>query len=564
MTNLLKSLAYQIALQDPLFWQLAVRCLGHVESMATPRQIWQNLFIKYFILSDCPASTRIILDGLDEASDKTLETLFRLLEDIPEIYCSSYRLTVALFCRPEVSAHFGQKLRRTLTILEIGDKNSSDISMYTNRHIPSILVVREAKRTKSKAAAIRLAQDIRRRILERADGIFFKVVLIMQQVSKKVSVSEVLKAIEEIPRMLETMIYQAFERLTLSEDVQTDDLNELLRWVCFAKRPLFLSELYPILTIHKGQPYDALESSLRGKFSTLFKLHGDESLTFTEDEVDDSDELNIDDLLIDDVEEAEGNDEDQCLVASETRESQIYAEDFNEETRKRFQNTDIRFSHASIRDCLLKQHSNKDERPNLPSGLSMDPVYSELHMATICAKRISQGAEIQDFDFINYAAGYVLEHLTAVEYQDDVDTRRLVIRLICDLFFKQAHLENVIRGLHLSRRKVLNIFFVKPRLSSLLVQRWLRNASKEDCSPEEWDWICESVQSEEAFYRPLALEASRIWLIKSEKSDEDCVTPHFHLFLIWIVHGLLETVSRSSVYKYGLDRLHSSPMVLLL
>jgi hypothetical protein len=65
-SNLLKSLAYQIAIQDPLFWQHAVRCSQEVESTATPRQIWQNFFINYFLLSDLPACTRIILDSLDE------------------------------------------------------------------------------------------------------------------------------------------------------------------------------------------------------------------------------------------------------------------------------------------------------------------------------------------------------------------------------------------------------------------------------------------------------------------------------------------------------------------
>ena len=101
-----------------------------------------------------------------------------------------------------------------------------------------VLVVRQTMRIKSKKSASKLARDIRDKIMAKADGMFFKVVLIMNQLYDKERISSVFEAIEDAPLQLEAMIEHVFERLTLNEDVDKEDLNEILVWVAYSKTPL--------------------------------------------------------------------------------------------------------------------------------------------------------------------------------------------------------------------------------------------------------------------------------------------------------------------------------------
>jgi hypothetical protein len=91
--------------------------------------------------------------------------------------------------------------------------------------------------------------------MAKADGTFFKVVLIMDQIYEKERVSSVFEAIEEVPPQLEAMIAHVFEKLTVNEDVDKSDLNELLLWVSFAKRELRVLELYAVIKVRTGQAY---------------------------------------------------------------------------------------------------------------------------------------------------------------------------------------------------------------------------------------------------------------------------------------------------------------------
>src|SRR5947207_4229712 len=101
-----------------------------------------------------------------------------------------------------------------------------------------VLVVRQTMRIKSKKSASKLARYISDKIMAKADGMFFKVVLIMNQLYDKERISSVFEAIEDAPLQLEAMIEHVFERLTLNEDVDKEDLNEILVWVAYSKTPL--------------------------------------------------------------------------------------------------------------------------------------------------------------------------------------------------------------------------------------------------------------------------------------------------------------------------------------
>jgi len=81
----------------------------------------------------------------------------------------------------------------------------------------------------------RLAREIRDKVMAKADGNVFKVVLIMNQLYDKERTSYCVPIYrKDAPPHLEAMIGHVFERLTLNEDVNKENLNEILRWVAFS------------------------------------------------------------------------------------------------------------------------------------------------------------------------------------------------------------------------------------------------------------------------------------------------------------------------------------------
>jgi DNA replication protein DnaC len=82
LENLLKTVAFQIAQADTIFRSHAVGVLNNAENIATPRQMWQSLFISFFVDRSLPNSAMVVLDGLDEMEGSSRCELFRLLDEL--------------------------------------------------------------------------------------------------------------------------------------------------------------------------------------------------------------------------------------------------------------------------------------------------------------------------------------------------------------------------------------------------------------------------------------------------------------------------------------------------
>src|SRR5436190_13257638 len=100
LSNIFKSLAYQLAQVDSVFRNFVVGAISKPDTTATPRKLWQNLFLDFYRASrKLPNAAMIVLDGLDEALKKTLTELFATLE-VPE-EAANLRISWAFISRPE-------------------------------------------------------------------------------------------------------------------------------------------------------------------------------------------------------------------------------------------------------------------------------------------------------------------------------------------------------------------------------------------------------------------------------------------------------------------------------
>ncbi|KAK3311713.1 uncharacterized protein B0T15DRAFT_83503 [Chaetomium strumarium] len=561
LANMLKSLAYQISQSDSAFRSHAIQVLSKPESVVTPRMLWAHLFLNFFQSSKAQSSALIILDGLDEAPRKTQRDIFALLASIhpPVGQTAYYRLQVALFARPEVSEHFPVGFGHGIATIEISNKNEGDIAAYVKEHAMRILVVRQTLRQQTKKAAAQLARDIRACVLSKADGMFFKVALIMDRLANKETRAALFAAIDASPPGLDAMLSHIFARLLVAdEDVDVDDFREILLWMSFAKRPLYLAELYGIVRERTGRPPDALEARMRGRFATLFKVgsaSGSEKWhqgAFAA--LDDNEEFDIDDAEFDsdndDSSNIDGQDQDSLgVIASHGHEhnggrnrSRARVGDMgtlNRETMERFWAVDVRFAHSSIRDFVVSNSATG-------IGVYINPRAADAGIALQCINLILHTPNPEEMvdscSPLWYATTYFADHLLSVDL--DIAPQRQeqeFVTTLCKLFFNDGNLLRLIDKLYYcSYAKALHQFFVDPSFLTAIQTRFLARARKEWYTPAEWSWIQTCLSKRVEFLRPLARQAARMWLTRTGHDDVAYLwAERRQLFHVWIVHCFL-------------------------
>ncbi|KAJ4301622.1 hypothetical protein N0V90_003715 [Kalmusia sp. IMI 367209] len=576
--DLLKTLAYQIAQNDKIFRVFAANVLSKPDSVATPRLLWKNLFLNFY-KQDRSLSNEvvIVLDGLDEAPRSLLKELFSLLEDMSGQNLEG-RLSFALFSRPELSEFLEPKFSRIMVKVEVGNRNEGDIAQYIKKRLSDILVVKQTKQLRDKKAAAKLARAIREKVLDKADGMFFKVVLIMDQIQDKERKHVVFEAIEEAPPQLDAMIAHVFEKLTLNEDVDKGDLNELLLWVAFAKSEITINQLYAIMKVRTGEAYDALEARLRGKFASIFKLSGSSKLkdpggsqsdsiadlkvTEKVDEIEDDDDFDID--QISDEEAGDDGADDRSERGFDEKLETI--QEISKDTLKRWRETRVRFTHASIRDFLVQSRIFNLDAHTGSVPVYIDPRLADLHMADICMKRIIEFGtnyidRVEKPDFIGYSCRAWIEHLKSADKLGLTGSEKVeVVKTFVNLFTDPVALNGLVRGMGNYHYYGTMLHFIKnPTFASMIRNHWFTVANQEDYSSEQWEWIQKSKESNKELFRPLAKTAARLWLERSGPDDllfESQHSVRFFLWILWAWIGLDDTGSRG-VESLNLSRLFS-------
>ena len=519
LNDILKRIAFQIALVDPVFWKHALRACSIAGSLYTVKDTWKKLFLDFFGSEhDMVNSAFVVIDGVDEATQESLEQLFEILEDlIPDPLSSRKpRLTIAVFGRREITAHMSYKLQRSMPEIEIGHNNVGDITKYIKRHVIDVQIVRQARRIRSEKAAAVLMRDILQRVLGKADGMFFKVVLIMKEIRDKESKPKVFEAIQEAPPMLNTMIQRIFERLAQDPNVNKDYLKEILLWVAFSKRPVNMGELYVICELRTGVANEVLEDRLRKKCASIFKLTGPpqpEEPEMVADEAWDSD------AEVDDDEQKGSLDSGFSLsVGEDVVTVEFEAEDrMNSETVARFRKTSVQFAHASIRDFLVKSEMPLLER----IGVNINPSTAELHILLMCLDILTKDdvlAENQSSTEIltieDYAVEFFLDHFLALDYASLGQTDfQALIKALYNLFHDSARVGQVLRRVETMKlcRKFVDLMFWNNKVFSKMGQ--IPSSIIEQCflEPEERSWFQNAIRSPDELFRPLRKATFVLW-----------------------------------------------------
>jgi hypothetical protein len=188
----------------------------------------QNFIVlNYQSTNDRKRRLKIFIDALDECPDEEAQEIVALFEDIG---------SQALQFRTEVYVCFASRHQSALSIqqgrklvIDNEQRHRADISAYVQRHIRT--------RAKRNLAAIQAE------IIEKANGIFLWVVLIVSMVKRELDCGRTFE-VRKILHKLSSELDNVFAGMLMKHNIDPDQILWALQWVLFALRPLTGREFY--------------------------------------------------------------------------------------------------------------------------------------------------------------------------------------------------------------------------------------------------------------------------------------------------------------------------------
>ncbi|GKT84145.1 PFS domain-containing protein [Colletotrichum tofieldiae] len=306
------------------------------------------------------------VDALDECDEEQVREMVTYFEDLAdEATTGGIQLQICFSSRhyPHIEIQNGLKFT-----LEDQPGHEQDLEKYVRN------CLRVGKRSD--------AEEIKAGILEKANGVFMWVVLVVDILNKEYGrgrISAARKKLSEIPSRLSDL----FKDILRRDNENMDDLLLCIQWILYAKRPLTREEFY---------------------FAMLSGMPSEDLATY-------------------DPERITSEDLDLFVISSSKGLAEI----------TKSKNATIQFIHESVRDFLIKDNGLQSLWPQLGGqfqNLSHDKLkeccHSYMNFATLNA-RTAQNSEalpkansneakelrrktLADFPFLDYATEYVLHH----------------------------------------------------------------------------------------------------------------------------------------------------------
>ncbi|KAL9090895.1 MAG: hypothetical protein Q9165_005103 [Trypethelium subeluteriae] len=195
-------------------------------------------------IADCPV--RLYVDALDEGGE---EMALQLVEHFQRLVTKVTRATkllgICFSCR-----HYPIIALNGITIC-VEDENSADVRTYVLQRFEDNFVDKER------------AEVFMEDILERANGVFQWVTLVLSQVIRECKRGKSTAAVQRLIRTLPPKLHELYENLlTETEDDERSDLIIVMRWLCFAFESLSLQQLRHAIAVEANPSYTTLQECL--------------------------------------------------------------------------------------------------------------------------------------------------------------------------------------------------------------------------------------------------------------------------------------------------------------
>ncbi|KAH8894167.1 hypothetical protein GQ53DRAFT_858785, partial [Thozetella sp. PMI_491] len=206
---------------------------------------WLEEELQEYFLTSLPRVLKktgviIFIDAVDECGQAPAVKLVEFFEhSIGALTTETNRLGICLACRhyPELTLQYG-------STLSTEEQNRDDIDSYVQTQLSRLNA--------------EWAPTIASLVTERAAGVFMWARLVMDEVQKLVlegaSLENIKTAVRRVPEVLEDI----YQNLTQVMRGQSDSLK-LVRWICFAQRPLSADEMRWAIAVDPDIPHQSLK-----------------------------------------------------------------------------------------------------------------------------------------------------------------------------------------------------------------------------------------------------------------------------------------------------------------
>jgi NACHT domain len=576
LNTILKSVAYQLQDQDAVYAKYLIKVCNSPQKTITAADTWKNLFLDYFgSLQYGNKLAFIVLDGIDEAPRKERETLFRLLKDLEDSSKSIMRprIQVLLIGRPDLRDDTVFIWEKPIIYIEVSArKTKDDILAYIKSNVGRVRALKQAREPLESRQ--KLQKEIITKLSDGANGMFLWVNLMLDQIYDMSRPSDINDALNNAPRSLSKMIRHIFERL--EEDLRgfrKDDFMEILAWVTCAQRPLKLAELRTVLRLRPplGEGVPDLEERLRGQFASFFTLTRRDGLTTeallerashagtnksdTEAGNDNESEKSGGDGS--DDESDGGMESSSGGLLPEVQSSDPYDSDF--------WTTVIQFSHASIRDYLVRESNPATREFAADLGISINTVEAEKHLAMICLQILTEELRMPSdvdwltddsddsasedgngnsdtkssddtrpvYDLEHYAGENFIKHLTHTQKstlaaEDEQGITSSLLRLLLNPIYLTHWIDGV------SDLSVVATEWLGGPKYAEFVRGWFLNQllNNDHYSEAEVEQMKKLAESDQELLRGLAMECAKYWLtVDYEDEDVDGYVSFLNIYV---------------------------------
>ena len=250
LLGLFRSLLHQVLQEVPrlltrfgLLYQKKVKTEGEFDR----RWTWQlgelkSIFRSYLLEAARFQSIRLYIDALDEAGEDTARNLVTYFHDIIMHGQETKGLSICFSCR-----HYPLLTPPDSLSICVEEENRDGIATYVRYQLHHRLGDRPE------------AQELLEEILTRAVGVFQWVVLIAPRLVRLLeqgkSIKTVRSKVRDIPSALNSLYAEILDKIDVEDRPHT---VKLMQWICFAIRPLSVTELRYAMIVDQDSVHNSL------------------------------------------------------------------------------------------------------------------------------------------------------------------------------------------------------------------------------------------------------------------------------------------------------------------
>ncbi|KAH9474934.1 hypothetical protein JR316_0012029 [Psilocybe cubensis] len=203
----------------------------------------------------CFRNVRIVLDALDELSDRDQVELISILRALPvSLFFTSRIIGLEIFNLPDDTIH-----------MSIGEQNQVDIRLFLHDTIP---------RTASVARTVRqnkeYLEEICDKILTTSNGMFLLATLKSQSLEGYTTMTSLTNSLDGLPDDIQSMYLSLMDSINSQKGEYPSFVKRAMTWIMYARRPLTASELQHALAIRDGEnSFNTRDIPTQDLFTTL-------------------------------------------------------------------------------------------------------------------------------------------------------------------------------------------------------------------------------------------------------------------------------------------------------